>query len=166
MGSGRTSGSTRPGSRDESARPLKRCQSSAPPSQALLAAADQVWFSGRTHTGAVLTGHYRGGRWRGTNLLWEILGTDGEIRIPAPSGHLQVQPLNLQGAGGSENTLSELPVPEQYVRVQGIDPVRQSQAFIVAHTYQQLLRDLKEGTSLVPTWEHAVHRHTSIQLSG
>ena len=131
-----------------------------------MTAADQVWFSGRTPTGAVLTGHYRGGRWRGTNLLWEILGTDGEIRITAPSGHLQVQPLNLQGARGSDNTLSDLPVPEQYVRVQGIDPVRQSQAFIVAHTYEQLLRDLKEGTSVVPTWEHAVHRHTSIQLSG
>ena len=50
--------------------------------------------------------------------------------------------------------------------MQGIDPVQQSQAFIVAHTYQQLLRDLKEGTSVVPTWEHAVRRHTSIQLSG
>ena len=85
----------------------------------------------------MLTGHYRGGRWRGTNLLWEILGTEGEIRVTAPSGHLQ-----------------------------GIDPVRQSQAFIVAHTYEQLLRDLKEGTSIVPTREHAVHRHTSIQLSG
>ena len=69
-----------------------------------MTAADQVWFSGRTPAGAVLTGHYRGGRWRGTNLLWEILGTEGEIRVTAPSGHLQVQPLNLQGARGTAST--------------------------------------------------------------
>ncbi len=47
-----------------------------------MTAADQVWFSGRTPAGAVLTGHYRGGLWRGTNLMWEILGTEGEIRSP------------------------------------------------------------------------------------
>jgi len=56
-------------------------------------------------------------------------------------------------------------VPADYVRVRGIDPVQQSKAFIVAHTYEQLLRDLKEDTAIVPNWEHAVRRHTSIQLT-
>ena len=129
-----------------------------------MTAADHVWFSGRTPAGAVLTGHYRGGHWRGTNLLWEILGTDGEIRITAPGGHVQVQPLKLQGARGTATALQHLPLPADYVRVHGIDAVHQSQAFIVAHTYEQLLRDIKEGTCVVPTWEHAVRRHTSIQL--
>ena len=130
-----------------------------------MTAADQVWFAGRTPAGAVLTGHYRGGHWRSTNLLWEILGTEGEIRVTAPSGHLQVQHLKLQGAHGTDTVLQDLPVPTTYVRVHGIDPVQQSQAFIVAHTYEQLLRDLKENTSIVPSWEHAVRRHTSIQLT-
>ena len=57
-----------------------------------MTAADQVWFSGRTPAGAVLTGHYRGGRWRGTNLLWEILGTEGEIRSPPRVGTCRFSP--------------------------------------------------------------------------
>jgi predicted dehydrogenase len=130
-----------------------------------MTAADQVWFSGRTPGGAVLTGHYRGGAWRGTNLLWEILGTDGEIRVTAPNGHVQVQPLTLWGASDGDQALRELPVPATYVRVNGIDPVRQGAAFTVAHTYEQLLRDLRDETSVVPSWEHAVRRHASIDLT-
>jgi predicted dehydrogenase len=130
-----------------------------------MTAADQVWFSGRTPAGAVLTGHYRGGLWRGTNLMWEILGTEGEIRISAPTGHVQVQPLSIWGAHDSDTALTELPVPDSYTRVHGIDPISQSPAFIVAHAYEQLLRDLRDGTSVVPSWEHAVTRHTSIELT-
>jgi predicted dehydrogenase len=130
-----------------------------------MTAADQVWFSGRTPAGAVLTGHYRGGLWRGTNLMWEILGTKGEIRLTAPTGHVQVQPMTLWGAREQDTTLREMPVPASYVRVQGIDAVQQNAAFIVAHTYEQFLRDLREGTSVVPSWEHAVNRHASIDLT-
>jgi predicted dehydrogenase len=130
-----------------------------------MTAADQVWFSGRTPAGAVLTGHYRGGLWRGTNLMWEILGTEGEIRLTAPTGHVQVQPMTLWGAREQDTALVEMPIPDSYVRVKGLDPVQQNAAFIVAHTYQQLIRDLREGTSTVPSWEHAVRRHASIDLT-
>jgi predicted dehydrogenase len=129
-----------------------------------MTAADQVWFSGRTPAGAVLTGH-RGGLWRGTNLMWEILGTEGEISISAPTGHVQVQPLSIWGAHDWDTALRELPVPDSYTRVHGIDPISQSPAFIVAHSYEQLLRDLRDGTSVVPSWEHAVTRLTSIELT-
>ena len=127
-----------------------------------MTAADQVWFSGRTPAGAVLTGHYRGGLWRGTNLMWEILGTEGELRVTAPTGHVQVQPLEISGGRGEDAVLQELMVPASYVRVQGIDPIQQSAAFIVAHTYDQPLSDLRDGTSVVPSWNHAVCRHISI----
>ncbi len=130
-----------------------------------MTAADQVWFSGRTPAGAVLTGHYRGGRWRGINLIWEILGTEGEISVTAPTGHVQVQPIKISGGRGEDPVLQELPVPANYVRVQGIDPIQQSAAFIVAHTYDQLLRDLHDGTSVVPSWDHAVRRHPAIDLT-
>jgi predicted dehydrogenase len=130
-----------------------------------MTAADQIWFSGRTPGGAVLTGHYRGGLWRGTNLMWEILGTEGEIRVTAPTGHVQVQPLRISGGRGADIDLHELPVPASYRRVEGIDPIQQSPAFIVAHTYDQLLRDLRDGTSVVPSWDHAVRRHASIDLT-
>jgi len=78
---------------------------------------------------------------------------------------VQVQPLTLWGAREGDKDLRELPVPATYVRVNGIDPVRQGAAFTVAHTYDQLLRDLRDETSVVPSWGHAVRRHASIDLS-
>ena len=37
------------------------------------------------------------------------------------------------------------PVPDEYVRVQGLDRLQLAQAYIVAHEYEQLLRDLRDG---------------------
>ena len=131
-----------------------------------MTAADQVWFSGRAPGGAVLTGHYRGGTWRGTNLEWEILGTEGELRLSAGgTGHVQIQPMNISGARGDEAVLREMPIPDEYVRVQGLDRLRQPQAYILGHEYEQLLRDLRDGTALMATWEDAVRRHESIELT-
>jgi predicted dehydrogenase len=131
-----------------------------------MTAADQVWFSGRAPSGAVLTGHYRGGTWRGTNLEWEILGTEGELRLSAATtGHVQVQPMSVSGARHGETALQEMPIPDEYVRVQGLDRLQQPQAYIVAHEYEQLLRDLRDGTSLVATWDDAIRRHESIDLT-
>jgi len=42
---------------------------------------DQVAFVGRLTSGAVLSAHYRGGMSKGTNLLWEINGARGDLRI-------------------------------------------------------------------------------------
>lgn len=69
------------------------------------------------------------------------------------------------GRTDEDEALRELQVPAAYVRVDGIDPVRQGAAFTVAHTYEQLLRDLRDGTSVVPAWDHAVRRHASINLT-
>ena len=49
--------------------------------------------------------------------------------------------------------------------MQGLDRLAQPQAFIVAHEYEQLLRDLRDGTSLVATWQDAVARHESIEIT-
>src|SRR5216117_2404195 len=40
---------------------------------------DQVLVSGLLDCGAALAIHYRGGRSRGTNLLWEINGSEGDL---------------------------------------------------------------------------------------
>src|SRR3989449_6288845 len=42
---------------------------------------DQVCVVGLLDGGAALAIHYRGGRSRGTNLLWEINGTDGDPQV-------------------------------------------------------------------------------------
>ncbi|MCU1407307.1 MAG: oxidoreductase [Glaciihabitans sp.] len=132
-----------------------------------MTAADQVWFSGRAPGGALLTGRYRGGTWRGRNLEWEILGTAGELHLWASAGgHVHVQPMTATGARLGEEALKPMPIPEKYRRVPGLDRVSQSPALIIAHEYEQLRRDLRDGTSVVSTWEDAIRRHESIDLTG
>src|SRR5207253_9254107 len=44
---------------------------------------DQVAVSGLLEGGAAFSIHYRGGVSRGTNLLWEINGTEGDLQLTA-----------------------------------------------------------------------------------
>ena len=71
-----------------------------------VSAPDQVLVSGLLANGAPLSIHYRGGTARdGDGLFWEINGTEGDIRVSAPSrGHTQLVPLSLKGARGDEKT--------------------------------------------------------------
>ena len=129
-----------------------------------MTAADQVAVIGRLISGAVMTVHFRGGLSRGTNLHWEINGSDGDILVSGPSGHLQLADLELRGGRGSDTGLSVLTVPDSYQRV----PTAGTSARVVnvANAYAQLLDDLTDGTSVVPTFDHAVQRHRMIQALG
>jgi predicted dehydrogenase len=51
---------------------------------------DQVAVTGMLTEGAVVSIHYRGGRSAGTNFLWEVNGTDGDVLVTARSGQLQM----------------------------------------------------------------------------
>jgi predicted dehydrogenase len=51
-----------------------------------MTADDQVCVSGLLEGGAALSIHYRGGVSRGTNLLWEINGTEGDLQLTAAGG--------------------------------------------------------------------------------
>lgn len=126
--------------------------------------ADQVVASGRLPGGAVATFHYRGGVSRGTNFRWEINGTDGDLVLTAPIGHLQLSPITLEGGRGTATELTPLTVPESYVRVPHLDPRADAPAYAVAHAYRQFLNDLREGgTSAVADFTHGAARHRSIE---
>jgi predicted dehydrogenase len=129
-----------------------------------MTAADQVAVIGRLEGGAVMTVHFRGGLSRGTNLHWEINGSEGDIVISGPSGHVQLADLELRGGRGRDTGLSVLPVPASYQRV----PATSTSARVanVANAYAQLVADLTDGTSVVPTFDHAVRRHRMIQALG
>ncbi|WP_026115791.1 Gfo/Idh/MocA family protein [Nocardiopsis kunsanensis] len=124
---------------------------------------DQVVASGCLPGGAVATFHYRGGSSRGTNFRWEINGTEGDIVVTAPTGHLQLAPISLWGARGDETEPAPLTVPGPYVGVPSLDPVSDSAAYSVAHAYRQFREDLRTGTSLVPDFAHGVRRHRSLE---
>ncbi|MFI5623402.1 Gfo/Idh/MocA family protein [Nocardioides sp. NPDC051685] len=126
---------------------------------------DQIVASGTLPGGAVATFHYRGGMSRATNFRWEINGAEGDIVVTASTGHLQLATPTVEGARGAEKYLSPLPVPAEFIQVPTLDPVAQAPAYAVAHAYQQLLADLREGTSLVPDFTHAVQRHRSIAVA-
>src|SRR5881392_1972848 len=121
-----------------------------------MTADDQVLVSGLLEGGATFSIHYRGGVSRGTNLLWEINGTEGDLQLTAAGGQDQIFEMDVRGGRGAQSSLEILPVPEQYrwSPPQGAGPSTN-----VAQAYARFARDYREGTHLCPTFEDAVTRH-------
>ncbi len=115
---------------------------------------DQVCVAGLLEGGAVLSIHYRGGRSHGTNLLWEINGTEGDLQVTADGGQAQIFELTVRGGNGAQSSLEVLPVPQQY-RFSTLHGLSTN----VAQAYARFARDYREGTHLCPTFEDAVTRH-------
>src|SRR5204863_4565518 len=115
---------------------------------------DQVCVAGLLEGGAALSIHYRGGRSRGTNLLWEINGTEGDLQVTADGGQAQMFEMTIRGGDGAQPSLEVLAVPQQY----RFSPLH-GPATNVAQAYARFARDYREGTHLCPTFEDAVTRH-------
>jgi predicted dehydrogenase len=115
---------------------------------------DQVAVTGLLESGAAFSIHYRGGRSRGTNLLWEINGTEGDLQLTADGGQLQIFEMTVRGGKGAQSSLEVLPVPQQYrwAPAQGLSTN-------VAQAYAHFARDYRQGTHLCPTFDDAVTRH-------
>lgn len=123
-----------------------------------MTAADQIAVTGTLGDGTVASVHYRGGVSPGTNFLWEINGTDGDLVITAASGHIQMAPLTVRGSRHGDK-LTELSTPPQYHSVDASFAESHPRAYNVACAYVQLAADLRNGTQETPTFDHAVHRH-------
>ena len=115
---------------------------------------DQVLVSGLLKGGAALSIHYRGGVSRGTNLLWEINGTEGDLQLSAAGGQAQIFEMTVHGGKGAQSSLEVLPVPEKYLWSPPQGPSTN-----VAQAYALFARDYREGTHLCPTFDDAVTRH-------
>src|SRR5207249_8638016 len=79
-----------------------------------MTAEDQVAVSGLLEGGAAFSIHYRGGVSRGTNLAWQINGTEGDLQLTATGGQAQIWELDVRGGNGAQSSLEILPVPDQY----------------------------------------------------
>ena len=119
-----------------------------------MTAADQIGVDGLLEGGAAFSIHYRGGVSRGTNFLWEINGTEGDLQISADGGQAQIFELTVRGGRGDQSSLTVLPVPEKY---QWAPP--QGPSTNVAQAYAHFARDYRDGTHLCPTFDDAVVRH-------
>ncbi|MCP3736131.1 Gfo/Idh/MocA family oxidoreductase [Sphingomonas sp. RP10(2022)] len=119
-------------------------------------APDQVLVSGVLASGAPLSLHFRGGAPRDDDgLFWEINGTNGDIRISGPSGHVQMVQLSLRGVQGEERVFHPVDVPQSY-RTGWPEDV---EAGNVARVYAAMAHDLRHGTRTTPRFEDATVLH-------
>ncbi|HEY3083375.1 MAG TPA: Gfo/Idh/MocA family oxidoreductase [Chloroflexota bacterium] len=121
-----------------------------------MTADDQVCVTGLLDGGAALSIHYRGGGSRGTNLLWEINGTEGDLQLTAAGGQAQIFEMTVRGGKGAQSSLDVLPVPGQY---RWSPPQGPGPSANVAQAYARFARDYREGTHFCPTFDDAVTRH-------
>jgi predicted dehydrogenase len=121
-------------------------------------APDQVAVTGQLSGGAVASVHYRGGTSTGTNFMWEINGTEGDIVITADSGHIQMAPLTIRASRRGE-ALAELSVPARYRPLDESFAVEHPRAYNVACAYVRMMDDLRAGSRETPTFDHALARH-------
>jgi predicted dehydrogenase len=120
---------------------------------------DQVAFSGTLDGGATISVHYRGGMIRGTGLLWEIHGTEGDLQITAMAGHAQIFDLALSGAKGEQKALAPMDVPAAY---RWSPPALVGPAVNMAQAFIRFENDLRDGTKTCPDFDDAVVRHKMI----
>ena len=121
-------------------------------------AADQIMVHGTLQSGAAFSIHYRGGVSRGTNLLWEINGTQGDIQVTGDLGHAQMIQLKVSGARNDETELTPLmPHAAAYEGWPESVTVRN-----VARIYSRLHDDICNGTHTAPSFQDAVALHELI----
>ena len=121
-----------------------------------MTADDQVCVTGLLEGGAALSIRYRGGRSRGTNLMWEINGAEGDLQLTADGGHAQIFEMTVRGGKGAQSALKVLPVPDRY---RWSPPQAPGPSTNVAQAYARFARDYREGTHFCPTFDDAVTRH-------
>src|SRR5439155_15903298 len=63
---------------------------------------DQVAVTGLLEGGTAFSIHYRGGTSRGTNLLWEINGSEGDLQLTADGGQAQIFEMTVRGGKGAQ----------------------------------------------------------------
>lgn len=120
-----------------------------------MTAHDQVLVQGTLAGGTTVSAHYRGGMMRGTNLLWEINGTEGDLQVTSVGGHAQIFPLALSGSKGDAQGLTPMDVPETYLCTPELPMFAQN----VAQVYALMADDITNDTQKAPTFEDAVRRH-------
>lgn len=120
-------------------------------------APDQVLVHGTLANGAAISIHYRGGMSRGTNFLWEINGTEGDLQITAASGHAQMMQLTIRGGQGSAGLAPLVPPASAYEGWPDNAVARN-----VARVYALIAEDIRSGTRSAPSFRDAVALHETI----
>jgi predicted dehydrogenase len=117
---------------------------------------DQIAVLGHFAAGVTASIHYRGGLCKGTNFLWEINGTRGDLQLIAGSGGIQMVPVELRGGQNGE-PLKPLPVSATCRWVP--DSLPNGPALNVAQAYVKVADALAGADHAAATFHDAVRRH-------
>lgn len=120
-----------------------------------LTAEDQVLVNAVFENGAVGSIHYRGGMSRGTNMLLEINGTEGDIVITGQGGHGQLFDLKISGGRGDMQAVEVMDIPADCRWTAEAPAIVQN----VAQAYALLANDIRNGSRDCPDFDEAVKRH-------
>jgi predicted dehydrogenase len=123
-----------------------------------LKAPDQVLVNAVLQSGAPLSMQLRGGLPRGTPLLWEIHGTEGDLRITAKSERvpvINISPLRVEAGRKGDEGYSDLEIPSSYYF--GLEDAITARN--VAGLYRLMAQDLRNGTHQAPDFDDAVFLH-------
>lgn len=118
-------------------------------------AADQAMVQGRMASGAAFSLHYKGGKTRGTNFLWQITGTEGDIEVTAPLGHAQMVQLTITGARGEKTAM--VPMMPDAALYEGLPDFPGARN--VARMYARMADDIRTGSTTAPTFADALALH-------
>ena len=119
---------------------------------------DQILVQGTLASGAALSIHYRGGLSRGTNFLWEINGTEGDIQVTGASGHAQLARLSIHGANGDATGLTPLTPPPSVDK----NWPKDATAGNVARLYALVAQDIRSNTRTAPNFLDALALHETL----
>ena len=117
-------------------------------------AADHIVVAGRLANGAPLAITYVGGTPPNDDgFIWDIRGTQGDLRITGPHGYAQIAALRIWERRATDTRLREVPLEPDPLEAIGLI------AGNVARIYQRVARDLRYGTQTAPTFDDAVALH-------
>jgi predicted dehydrogenase len=119
---------------------------------------DHLMANAILRSGAPLSLQLRGGLPRGTKLLWEINGSEGDLRVTARNEYVpavNISPLRVEYGPKGQNGYEELDVPDPFP----IDAGDAVAARNVAGIYRLIADDLRHGTRTAPSFDHARALH-------
>jgi predicted dehydrogenase len=124
---------------------------------------DQLVVSGIVGDGAVVSAQVRGGMTRGSEFLFEIHGSEGDLALAATMrASTQRQELTVRGARGAAKDLADMPVPAKYRWVP--EGVPEGSPYNVAQLYVRLGEAIRQGTPVHPGFDTAVVRHQMLDM--
>jgi predicted dehydrogenase len=120
---------------------------------------DQIAVNGVIGDDVAVSFQMRAGPARGTEFLFEIHGTEGDLIVtPSTSrASMQRQELAIQGGRLGDKTTQAMMIPEHFRWVPRSVP--EGSAYNVAQLYVKLAESIRAGTDATPDFAAAVTRH-------